>query len=191
MPILTDLAAMRRLYEVGNLCVRAGNDLQHCLDVIVEAAVMLMGADKGNLQIFDAKTGALRIAAQLNFQAPFLQFFAVVGRDDTSICSAAMQWDRRVVVEDITKSLFFSGQESQSVLLEAGVRAVQSTPLLSGSGQLLGIISTHFAVPFRYHREKGFDVVSIFHELYFLSPSLHVAFKYTMGVSSGESKLIL
>lgn len=149
VPILTDLAAMRRLYEVGNLCVRAGNDLQHCLDVIVEAAVMLMGADKGNLQIFDAETGALRIAAQLNFQAPFLQFFAVVGRDDASICSAAMQWDRRVVVEDITKSLIFSGQESQSVLLEAGVRAVQSTPLLSGSGQLLGIISTHFAEPHR------------------------------------------
>jgi GAF domain-containing protein len=31
----------------------------------------------------------------------------------------------------------------------AGVRAVQSTPLISTSGALVGILSTHFAVPSR------------------------------------------
>jgi hypothetical protein len=63
---------------------------------------------------------------------------------------------------------------------------------MSSSHAVFEAIQIHTpAAPFRYHREKGFDVVSIFHELYFLYPSLHVAFKYTMGVSSGESKLIL
>ncbi|MCC7091620.1 MAG: PAS domain S-box protein [Nitrosomonas sp.] len=147
--MLADLAAMRRLYEVGNLCVRAGKDVQHCLDVIVEAAVMIMGADKGNLQIFDAETASLQIVAHLNFEEPFLKFFAAVRPDEASVCGATMQLHRRIVVEDITRSLIFSGQVSQSVLLDAGVRAVQSTPLVSGSGALLGMISTHFAQPHR------------------------------------------
>src|SRR5207249_6670536 len=41
------------------------------------------------------------------------------------------------------------GQTSLSVLLDAGVRAVQSTPFLSSTGNLLGMISTYFRIPHR------------------------------------------
>jgi hypothetical protein len=51
------------------------------------------------------------------------------------------------VVEDVTKSKIFNGQESLQVLLASGVRAVQSTPLLSTTGTVLGMISTHFSQP--------------------------------------------
>jgi GAF domain-containing protein len=33
------------------------------------------------------------------------------------------------------------------VLLENGIRSVQSTPLVSSASAVLGMISTHFAVP--------------------------------------------
>ena len=43
----------------------------------------------------------------------------------------------------------FAGSEAREVLLSAGVRAVQSSPLLSSTGNVLGMISTHYARPFR------------------------------------------
>ena len=44
-------------------------------------------------------------------------------------------------------SEIFAGQASLDVLLAAGVRAVQSTPLVSSAGKVLGMISTHFKQP--------------------------------------------
>jgi GAF domain-containing protein len=51
----------------------------------------------------------------------------------------------RVIIEDVTRSPLFIGRDALKVLLNAGVRSVQSTPLISRSGKLLGIISTHFS----------------------------------------------
>ncbi len=50
----------------------------------------------------------------------------------------------RLVVEDITRNPVFLGSDALNVLLNEGVRDVQSTPLISRSSQLIGIISTHF-----------------------------------------------
>jgi signal transduction histidine kinase len=62
----------------------------------------------------------------------------------------------RIVAEDVTRSKVFSGQASLQILLNAGVRAVQSTPLVSSTGNVLGMISTHFVDPHRFaQRELG------------------------------------
>jgi GAF domain-containing protein len=37
----------------------------------------------------------------------------------------------------------------REVVSHAGIRAVQSTPIISSSGALLGVMSTHFAAPHR------------------------------------------
>ena len=50
-------------------------------------------------------------------------------------------------MEDVERSEIFAGTPALDVLLDAGVRAVQSTPLLSSSGQVLGMISTHMSRP--------------------------------------------
>ena len=41
------------------------------------------------------------------------------------------------------------------VLLEAGVRAVQSTPLFTRSGKFLGVITTYYQTP---HKPDEFDL---------------------------------
>src|SRR5262249_39830004 len=46
-----------------------------------------------------------------------------------------------------TTSEVFVGQPSMIVLVDVGVRAVISTPLMSSRGNLLGMISTHFREP--------------------------------------------
>lgn len=140
---------MTLLYEVGNRCVRIGNDVQRCLDDILETAITLTGADKGNLQLLDQKNGTLTIAAHRGFSKPFLSFFNAVRTEVAAACAEAMRSGERVIIEDVTKSPIFAGQPSLDVLLDAGVRAVQSTPLVSADGMVFGMISTHFDEPHR------------------------------------------
>jgi PAS domain S-box-containing protein len=144
--IAGDLWAMTLLREVGSLCAREGKNLDKCLHEIVDAAIAIAGADKGNIQLLEPEAGVLTIAAQHGFGPAFLKYFEYV-RDDPSACCAAMRSGERVVVEDVTTSEIFVGQPSMSVLIAAGVRAVISTPLMSSAGNVLGMISTHFREP--------------------------------------------
>ena len=64
-------------------------------------------------------------------------------------CGTALKSRGRVIVEDVTQSQIFRGTPALEVLLDAGVRAVQSTPLIAGSGFMAGVISTHWSSPYR------------------------------------------
>ena len=141
-----DLAAMGRLRQVGALCAEPGRPFAECLEEILDAAIALTGADRGNIQIADP-SGILVIAAHRGLSQPFLDYFGAIEREDDSVCAAAMGAGARVVVEDVTRSELFSGKPALEILLAAGVRAVQSTPLTNSAGQLLGMLSTHFDRP--------------------------------------------
>lgn len=144
--IASDLQAMIRLHEVGTLCVGEGSNQQKCLRAILQLAIATTGAEKGNIQLLDPASGTLKIAAQQGFGAEFLGFFAVVD-DGTSACGAAMRSGGRVIVEDVTQSAIFAGQASLRILLAENIRAMQSTPLVSSSGKVVGMVSTHFSRP--------------------------------------------
>jgi PAS domain S-box-containing protein len=79
-------------------------------------------------------------------EKPFLDFFAAA-EDVASVCGEATRRGERVVVPDVETSSIFAGTASLAVLRAAGVRAVQSTPLRTRSGRLLGILTTHWATP--------------------------------------------
>lgn len=147
--IAADLEAMTRLLDVGNHCAQPGEDYDKCLAELLEAAIAVTGANKGTLQLLDAATSTLTISAQRGFEEPFLKVFARVQGKESSACGVAMQSAERIIVEDVGQSEIFAGQPSLDVLLAAGVRAVQSTPLISSAGNLLGMISTHFSMPHR------------------------------------------
>ena len=145
--LAADLQAMTRLREVGERCIRAGSEFDLCLEDILDAAIAITKADKGLIQLLDAGSGTLEIAAQRGFEKPFLDFFTHIGEAEASACSAALQSADRVIVEDVAQSEIFAGQPSLEIMLEAGVRAVQSTPLINGAGSIFGIISTQFNLP--------------------------------------------
>jgi signal transduction histidine kinase len=55
----------------------------------------------------------------------------------------------RVVVSDIEACEWMAGTVTQASYLREGIRAIQSTPLVSRGGKALGMISTHWAQPHR------------------------------------------
>jgi PAS domain S-box-containing protein len=145
--LAADLDAMTRLQKIGSMFVEEG-DLPSALEEVIEAAIAISGADKGNIQLFDTTSGRLIIQAQRGFEQPFLDYWNAV-REGTGACGTALERGERVIVEDVTLSPIFAGRPALDVQLRAGVRAVQSTPVLSRSGKLMAVFSTHYATPGR------------------------------------------
>jgi len=142
--LTADLNALTRMHALGERLLVTGG-LQPLLQEIMDAAVSIVGAEKGTLQLLEGDS--LRIVAHHGHRQPFLQFFASA-KNQASVCGEATRRGERVVVSDVETSSLFIGTPSLPVLREAGVRAVQSTPMISRNGALLGIITTQWGVPF-------------------------------------------
>ncbi|VVB94351.1 Methyl sulfide methyltransferase-associated sensor [uncultured archaeon] len=142
--LTADLAALNRMHALSGRILEVGG-LQPLLQEIIDAAVAIMQADRGTLQLLES--GSLRIVAHHGHQQPFLEFFASA-ENQASACGDAMMSKERVIVPDVEKSPLFVGTPSLATLREAGVRAVQSTPMISRTGVLLGILTTQWCIPY-------------------------------------------
>jgi hypothetical protein len=147
--IAADLLDMTRLHQVSNHLMREGEQIERSLDKVVEAAVAISGANKGYVQFVDPGSGTLALAAQRGFDEHSLKLFQKV--QETSGMGSA----ERMIVEDLRADGKLPGQLSRG-LIDAGVCAVTSTPLLSSTGNVLGIVSTLFDAP-HYPDEREFD----------------------------------
>jgi GAF domain-containing protein len=138
------------LAQLHKLAILASDeaDLGPILGEIVDVAIAISGADFGTIQLMDPKTSRLRIVGHRGFPLWWLDFW-----DETSkgqgVRDRALERRERVIVEDVEHSPIFAGTPSLEMQLRAGVRALQSTPLFSRSGNPLGVFSTHYKKPQR------------------------------------------
>ena len=140
--VTADLRRMTRLHEVSTRLAGQG-DLTSLLNEIVAAAIEITSAVMGTIQVVD-DTGGLIIAAQTGFEAPFLDFFKLVDASTDGAYGTALARRQRVIVDDVTQDSVFHDTASLKVLLAAGVRGVQLTPLVTPSGALVGMFSTYY-----------------------------------------------
>ena len=117
-------------------------DLQSVLNCALNRSLALTGTVLGNLQVMDWRTGYLTIEAQRGFNDDFLTFFRRVNADDGSACARAIRNRSSIVIKDVLVDREFA--PCREIVIDAGVRAVQSTPLISSRGAFLGVLSTHF-----------------------------------------------
>jgi PAS domain S-box-containing protein len=115
--LVGELAAMTRLHAIATRFVREG-DLPTLLEEVVDAAVSIVGADMASIQLRDPVSGELKLAAQRGFAPTVVDHFASARPDEESSDREAMR--------------------------AAGVLAIQTTPLGSRSGKVVGLLSTYF-----------------------------------------------
>jgi anti-anti-sigma regulatory factor len=122
------------------------HDKQHnrtaVLATFLEKAIDLMDTTTGDLQLVDAPNGVLRLEQHRGLPPEFIDFFATVNDSSTS-CGVALRRKTRVVVPDVATDPIFAGTTSRKMVLDVGIRSVQSTPLLTPDGRCVGMISTH------------------------------------------------
>lgn len=145
---LLDLTGMLLLLQMedppydGHSVLGLDRDVVAICSAAIDAAMRIDRADMANAQLFDPQTRSLRIVAQHGFKHNFLEFFEIVD-DDESACGTALNNGRSVWVPDTTRSTIFAGTPALDVMLDAGSRAVASVPVVSPSGSLIAMISTH------------------------------------------------
>jgi GAF domain-containing protein len=130
-------ATAGRLRQIGQLEILA--------DLALEKMLSLARANRGNLQLADPVSGALRIIAHHGFDAEFLAHFAVV-EGDQSACGRAAKRNAQVVISDVITDKRFEAHRTIAAASE--FRAVQSTPLVDKNGRLVGVVSTHYPDPY-------------------------------------------
>ena len=134
---LDEPRAARRLYAAAGK-LRGASRAGVLFRRVLEGALSLGGADRGNLQLVNPATGSLLIVAEHGFGAEFLAHFAEVD-DDRSACGRAARNHAQTVIPDVMADPGFAPH--RAIAAASGFRAVQSTPLTDRDGRLLGVVS--------------------------------------------------
>jgi PAS domain S-box-containing protein len=139
-----ELSAIQQLQSVSALLIE-GSSTNTLNEKILDAAVAIMHSDMASLQRLDENQDALQLLVWRGFGPAFEQIFQLTRLDAETCFGAARRAGHRVVVPDVEDSDF--SPATLENYRRAGIRAVQSTPLFSRDGRLLGMISTHWRVP--------------------------------------------
>ena len=139
-----EVTTMNRLHE---LVVRLLGcpDLVTALNEVLDAAITLVGADMGSVQLLNPQSGMLEIVAHRGLGPEFLEHFRCVSRDERTACGRAMKNGERVVIEDVQADTEYVPHLHVARL--ENWHGVQSTPLMARSGELLGTLSTQYRRP--------------------------------------------
>ncbi len=136
-----DLADNQLLQRVSAEIIREGGE-QSLYDTIIDAALTIMQSRSASLQIYDAERGDLRFLSARGFDDEAMAHWQSVSSNPT-ISGRALRTGERVMVTDIEHEPLF-GMEDVAAFRRFGIRAVQTTPLFSRTGALLGMLSTHW-----------------------------------------------
>jgi PAS domain S-box-containing protein len=146
--LMPDADATLRLQQISTLLIREGSNgalYQHVLD----AAMDLMSADMGSMQVYHPERDELRLLAERGFPPEEAAYWEWVRHDSGTPCGLALAAGCRVVVPDTQAFEAIVGSADFDAFRRLGIRAGQSTPLVARSGRLLGMISTHWRKPHR------------------------------------------
>jgi len=147
--LATELSASQLLQEISAQLIQEG-DTTTLYPQIMDAAVSIMCSDYASMQILHPERGSngeLHLLAFRGFNPQTAKFWEWVRPDSPSSCGAALRSGQRVIVPDIETCDFMAGTDDLTTCRESGIRAMQTTPLVSRSGRLLGMISTHWRNP--------------------------------------------
>jgi len=121
--------------------LQAQRSFEAAIETLLNDVVALHGAEYGDLQLLVGDD--LVVVAHRGLTAPFLRAFRRISKADGCACGRALREGRTVVVADVTKDPDYAAFRGEAAA--AGYRAVQSTPLTTSRGRVLGMVSTHFA----------------------------------------------
>ncbi|HEV2314657.1 MAG TPA: PAS domain S-box protein [Candidatus Acidoferrales bacterium] len=141
-----ELAATRQLAEVSAQLAEEGN-CEALYDKVLDATIAIMHSDMGSMQMLDPERGEVRLLTSRGFHPESAAFWQWVRVDSKTTCGAALRDAQRAVVPDVDVCDFMAGTEDLHFFRLSGIRAMQSTPLVSRAGHFLGMISTHWRKP--------------------------------------------
>lgn len=138
------------------------NDHSEVYGLLLDSAMKVMESDLASIQLYCNTTEQLKLVATKNIHPRSIAFWQIVSATSGSICGEALRTQTRITVTDV-ETIDFVKEEIEIFRL-SGIRAVQSTPLVSQQGKLIGMISTHWKEQ-RQFSENDFEFFDDFARL--------------------------
>ncbi|MFW6323642.1 MAG: ATP-binding protein [Desulfovibrionales bacterium] len=151
-----ELNATRLLQQVSTRLIQA-DDLDLLYEQILDTAVEVVNADFASIQLLHPERGPrgeLQLLGHRGFNEHAVRSWKWISPESGTTCGLALCTGQRVDISDLENCTQFSKDFARKIYLQTGIRSVQSTPLYSRKGNLLGMLSTHWHNPHQLtHRE--------------------------------------
>ena len=147
--LASEVEAARRLHQVATQLITAQGS-RALFEQILDTAQSLVHSDFASIQMFYPERGSggeLLLLGHRGFSEEAARHWEWVSPSIKTSCAEALRTGRRVIVPDVRSCDFMAGSEEQETYIGAGILSVQTTPLVSRSGALLGMVSTHWREP--------------------------------------------
>ena len=142
----------------GRMAVSA--QLAEALNEVLDAVMLLLEADLGNIQLFDPARGVLQIVAHRGYSRRFLDTLTIVPIDAPTASARSLRTGQRVIIPDVFQEPTYA--PFVATASQEGYRALQATPFFTRDGQYLGALSTQTRKPrdFSSHEIRILDLYS-------------------------------
>ena len=127
-------------------------DIQALYSKILDAAVAIMRSQFASMQMLHPERGPvgglgeLKLLSARGYTDAALKQFEWVGPRMNTSCGVSLRTGLRTIIPDV-ETCEELGPELLAAFLQTNIRSMQTTPLISRTGQLLGMITTHWSEP--------------------------------------------
>ena len=142
--LAADLAETKLLQSISSQLIQEDN-IQAIYEQLLNAATAIMHSEMATMQILFPEKNELLLLASKGIDPEIIKFWEWVKIGAESSCGAALEKNKRIIIPDIETSEYIKSEENRAAHRLAGIRTAQSTPLITRSGHLIGMISTHWS----------------------------------------------
>lgn len=133
--------------RAGDVLSRAAAGVERSKKIrarLLDDVATLMRSEAASMQVLYAENDALLLVAWKGFHPDSAAHWQRVAVGTGSTCGVALKERQRVIVADVNDPTCGLTQEGIADYKLSGLVAVQSTPLVSCAGRVLGMLSTHW-----------------------------------------------
>jgi PAS domain S-box-containing protein len=149
--LAAEVEALIKLHSLSNRFILKDN-LKNIYGEILDAAIVLTQADKGSLNIYNQQNDCLEILEHRGYETHFLNHFKHIQIGERT-SGKAFKRRKRIIVDDVARTTIYI-ETDRKALLNAGVQALQATPLISSSGNDVGILITLYTTLHQFEERE-------------------------------------
>ena len=141
-------------------CMALSAQLAEALNEVLDAVMLLLHADLGNIRLFDPMRCVLQIVTHRGYSRRFLDTLTIVPIDAPTASARSLRTGQRVIIPDVFQEPSYAPFVASAS--HEGYRALQATPFFTRDGQFLGTLSTQTRGPrdFSAHEIQVLDLYS-------------------------------
>jgi PAS domain S-box-containing protein len=154
-----ELADAKQLQFISSQLLQEEN-IHALYEQILDAAIAIMRSEMGSMQMLHPDSNQLQLLAWKGFDPASAAFWEWVQVDSDTTCGIALKTGERAIIPDVETWESLTGSRDLDAFRLSGIRSVQTTPLISRSGRIVGMISNHWRAPHQ-PSEREFGLLNV------------------------------